>query len=54
MPPVYDVTVFSKEDDREIYHDKVLAIDEDTAIDQVTDALNKKGVSYGVCMAEEI
>ena len=54
MPPIYDVTVFSEENDREIYHEKVMAVDEDTAIDQVTDALDKKGMPYGVCMAEEI
>ena len=54
MPPIYDVTVFSEEDDREIYHEKVLALDEETAIDQVTDVLDKKGMSYGMCMAEEI
>ncbi len=54
MPPIYEVTVFSEKDDREIYHEKVFAIDEDTAIDQVTDALDKKGVPYGMRMAEEI
>lgn len=54
MPPIYDVTVFSEEDDREIYHEKVMAVDEDTAIDQAMDVLDKKGVAYGVCMAEEI
>jgi len=54
MPPIYDVTVFSEEDDRELYHEKVMAVDEDTAMDQVTDALDKQGVSHGMCMAEEI
>lgn len=54
MPPIYDVTVFSEEDDRKIYHGKVMAVDEDAAMDQVTDALDKKGVAYGMCMAEEI
>ncbi len=54
MPPIYDVTVFSEDDDREIYHDKVIAVDEDTAIDQITDVLDKKGIFYGMRMAEEI
>ncbi len=54
MPPIYDVTVFSEENDREIYHEKVMAVDEDTAMDQVTDALDQKEVPYGVCMAEEL
>ncbi len=54
MPPIYEVTVFSEEDDREIYHEKVMAVDEDTAIDRVTDVLDKKGVAYGMRMAEEI
>ncbi len=54
MPPIYDVTAFSEEDDREIYHEKVMAVDEDTAMDQVTDAPDKKGMHYGVCIAEKI
>ena len=54
MPPIYEVTVLSEEDDREIYHETELAMDEDTAIDQVTDALDKKGVPYGLRMAEEL
>ena len=54
MPPIYDVTVFSEDYDREIYHEKVMAMDEDSAIDQVADVLDKKGVSYGMRMAEEI
>lgn len=31
--PIYDVTVFSEDDSKEIYHEKIFAIDEDTAID---------------------
>ena len=54
QPPIYEVTVFSEEDDREIYREKVIAVNEDTAIDQTTDVLDKKGVSYGMRMAEEI
>lgn len=42
MPPIYEVTVFSEEDDREIYREKVIAVNEDTAIDQTTDVLDKK------------
>lgn len=54
MSPIYEVTVFSEENDREIYHEKVFAMDEDVAIDQATGELDKKGMSYGMCMAEEI
>ena len=39
---------------KEIYHEKVFAMDEDTAMDQVLDELDKKGVPYGICMAEEM
>lgn len=52
--PIYDVTIFSESDDREIYHEKVFAMDEDTAIDQTTEGLREKGIVYGVCMAEEL
>ncbi len=52
--PIFDVTIFSEDNNEEIYHEKVFAIDEDTAIDQVTDMLDKKGLPYGLCMAEEI
>ncbi len=52
--PIFDVTVFSEDGNEEIYREKVFAIDEDTAIDQVTDVLDKKGLSYGIRMAEEI
>ena len=54
MPPIYDVTVFSEENDREICREKVMAVDEDAAIDHVTDALDKKGVPYGMRTAEEM
>ena len=36
------------------YHEKVFAMDEDTAMDQVLGELDKKGVPYGICMAEEM
>ncbi len=52
--PIFDVTVFSEDGNEEIYREKVFAIDEDTAIDQVTDVLDKKGLPYGIRMAEEI
>ncbi len=52
--PIFDVTIFSEDNNEEIYHEEVFAIDEDTAIDQVTDVLDKKGLPYGLCMAEEI
>ena len=54
MPPIYEMTIFSEDDDWEIYHEKVMAVDEDSAIDQVADVLDKKGVFYGMRMAEEI
>lgn len=47
---IFDVTVLSEE----IYHEKVFAMDEDTAMDQMLDELDKKGVLYGICMAEEM
>ena len=50
---IFDVTVLSEEN-REIYHEKVFAMDEDTAMDQVLGELDKKGVPYGICMAEEM
>lgn len=50
---IIDVTVLSEEN-KQIYHEKVFAMDEDTAMDQVLDELDKKGVSYGICMAEEM
>ena len=50
---IFDVTVLSEEN-KEIYHEKVFAMDEDTAMDQVLDELDKKGVPYGICMAEEM
>ncbi len=52
--PIFDVTVFSEDGNEEIYREKVFAIDEDTAIDQVTDVMDKKGLPYGIRMAEEI
>ena len=50
---IFDVTVLSEEN-KQIYHEKVFAMDEDTAMDQVLDELDKKGVPYGICMAEEM
>lgn len=50
---IFDVTVLSEEN-KEIYHEKVFAMDEDTEMDQVLDELDKKGVPYGICMAEEM
>lgn len=52
--PIYDVTVFSEGDNKEIYHEKVFALDEDTAIDQAEEALKEKGIPSGICMAEEL
>lgn len=33
---------------------KCFHINEDTAMNQVLDELDKKGVPYGICMAEEM
>ena len=50
---IFGVTVFSEEN-KEIFHEKVFSIDEDTAMNRVLDELDKKGVPYGICMAEEM
>lgn len=50
---IFDMTVLSEEN-KQIYHEKVFAMDEDTAMDQVLDELDKKSVPYGICMTKEM
>lgn len=52
--PFFEVTIYAEDADREIYHDQVLAVDEDAAIDQAIRFLDGQGISYGLCMAEEV